>query len=142
MEPPSPPPASPKNQEEKKVREPEKPGTPQKEVSEVAEAETGTGGTKPKDVPVAGTPQKKKPKKKGVSSATEEGETSVQSTPTKEQEAVEDTEMETQDIDIESTHGTGPGSEKAEASKAKRAKKTPKIPEDCARRVTRSSKPK
>ena len=138
IEPPSPPPASPKNQEEKQVRAPEQPGTPQKEVSEVAEAETSTGGTKQKEVPVAGTPQKKKPKKKGVSSATEEGETSVQSTPTKEQEPVEDTEMETQDIDIESTQSP----EKAEASKAKRSKKTPKIPEDCARRVTRSSKPK
>ena len=134
---PSPPPASPKNQAENQVRVPEKPETPQKEVSEVSEAETSTGGTPRKEVAVSGTPHKT-PKKKGVSKATEEGESSVQSTPTKEQTEVEETEMDTQDIDVVNTQSP----EKSDATKGKRSKKTVKSTEDCTRRVTRSSRAK
>ena len=136
-EPQSPPPASPKNPAEKQVRVPEEHGTPRKEVSEVSEAETSTGGTPVKEVAASGTPRKK-PKKKGVSKATEEGESSVQSTPTKEQTEVEETEMDTQDIDVEKTQSP----EKSDATKAKRSKKTVKSTEDCTRRVTRSYRPK
>ena len=53
-----------------------------------------------KEVAAFGTPRKKA-KKKGVSKATEEGESSVQTTLTKEQTEVEETEMDTQDIDID-----------------------------------------
>ena len=134
---PSPPPASLKNQAENQVRVPEKPETPQTEVSEVSEAETSTGGTPRKEVAVSGTPHKM-PKKKGVSKATEEGESSVQSTPTKEQTEVEETKMDTQDIDVENTQSP----EKSDATKGKRSKKTVKSTEDCTRRVTRSSRAK
>ena len=136
-EPPSPPPALPKNQAEKQVRVPEEHGTPRKEVSEVSEAETSTGGTPRKEVALSGTPHKT-PKKKGVSKATEEGESSVQSTPTKAQTEVEETEMDTQDIDVENTQSP----EKSDATKAKRSKKTVKSTEECTRRVTRSSRAK
>ena len=139
MEPPSPPPASPKNPAEKEVRAPEEHGTPRKEVSEVSEAETATGGTPVKEVAASGT-LRKRAQKKGVSKATEEGESSVQSTPTKEQTEVEETEMDTQDIDIDIENTES--SEKPEAKKAKRSKKTVKSTEDCTRRVTRSSRPK
>ena len=138
-EPPSPPPASPKNPAEKEVRAPEEHGTPRKEVPEVSEAETSTGGTPVKEVAAFGTPRKKA-KKKGVSKVTEEGESSVQTTSTKEQTEVEETEMDTQDIDIDIENTQSP--EKSDAKKAKRSKKTVKSTEDCKRRVTRSSRPK
>ena len=138
-EPPSPPPASPKNPAEKEVRAPEEHGTPRKEVPEVSEAETSTGGTPVKEVTAFGTPRKKA-KKKGVSKATEEGESSVQTTLTKEQTEVEETEMDTQDIDIDIENTQSP--EKSDAKKAKRSKKTVKSTEDCTRRVTRYSRPK
>ena len=138
-EPPSPPPASPKNPAEKEVRAPEEHGTPRKEVPEVSEAETSTGGTPVKEGAAFGTPRKKA-KKKGVSKATEEGESSVQTTSTKEQTEVEETEMDTQDIDIDIENTQS--SEKSDAKKAKRSKKTVKSTEDCTRRVTRSSRPK
>ena len=138
-EPPSPPPASPKIPAEKEVPAPEEHGTPRKEVSEVSEAETATGGTPVKEVAASGTPRKRA-QKKGVSKATEEGESSVQSTPTKEQTEVEETEMDTQDIDIDIENTESP--EKPEAKKAKRSKKTVKSTEDFTRRVTRSSRPK
>ena len=127
MEPPSPPPASPKNPAEKEVRAPEEHGTPRKEVPEVSEAESVT-------------PRNKAKKTKGVSKATEEGESSVQSTPTKEQTEVKETEMDTQDIDIDIENTESP--EKSDAKKAKRSKKTVKSTEDCTRRVTRSYRPK
>ena len=110
-EPQSPPPASPKNPTEKEVRAPEEHGTPRKMA-----------------------------KKKGVSKATAEGESSVQTTSTKEQTEVEETEMDTQDIDIDIENTQSP--EKSDAKKAKRSKKTVKSTEDCTRMVTRSSKPK
>ena len=135
-EPRSPPPASPKNPAEKEVRAPEEHGTPRKEVPEVSEAETSTGGTPVKEVAAFGTPRKKK----GMSKATEEGESSVQTTSTKEQTEVEETEMDTQDIDIDIENTQSP--EKSDAKKAKRSKKTVKSTEDCTRRVTRSSRPK
>ena len=138
-EPPSPPPASPKNPAEKVVRAPEEHGTPRKEVPEVSEAETSTGGTPVKEVTAFGT-LRKKAKKKGVSKATEEGESSVQTTSTKEQTEVEETEMDTQDIDIDIENTQSP--EKSDAKKVKRSKKTVKSTEDCTRRVTRSSRPK
>ena len=138
-EPQSPPPASPKNPAEKEVRAPQEHGTLRKEVPEVSEAETSTGGTPVKEVAAFGTPRKKA-KKKGVSKATEEGESSVQTTSTKEQTEVEETEMDTQDIDIDIENTQSP--EKSDAKKAKRSKKTVKSTEDCTRRVTRSSKPK
>ena len=138
-EPPSPPLASPKNAAEKEVCAPEEHGTPRKEVPEVSEAETSTGGTPVKEVAAFGTPRKKA-KKKGVSKATEEGESSVQTTSTKEQTEVEETEMDTQDIDIDIENTQSP--EKSDAKKAKRSKKTVKSTEDCTRRVTRSSRPK
>ena len=138
-EPPSPPPASPKNAAEKEVRAPEEHGMPRKEVPEVSEAETSTGGTPVKEVAAFGTPRKKA-KKKGVSKATEEGESSVQTTSTKEQTEVEETEMDTQDIDIDIGNTQSP--EKSDAKKAKRSKKTVKSTEDCKRRVTHSSRPK
>ena len=138
-EPPSPPPTSPKNPAEKEVRAPEEHGTPRKEVPEVSEAETSTGGTPVKEVAAFGTPRKKA-KKKGVSKATEEGESSVQTTSTKEQTEVEETEMDTQDIDIDIENTQSP--EKSDAKKAKRSKKTVKSTEDCTRRVTRYSRPK
>ena len=103
------------------------------------EAETSTGGTPVKEVAAFGTPRKKA-KKKGVSKATEEGESSVQTTSTKEQTEVEETEMDTQDIDIDIENTQSP--EKSDAEKAKRSKKTVKSTEDCTRRVTRSSRPK
>ena len=134
-EPQSPPPASPKNPTEKEVRAPEEHGTPRKEVPEVSEAETSTGGTPVKEVAAFGTPRKMA-KKKGVSKATEEGESSVQTTSTKEQTEVEETEMDTQDIDIDIENTQSP--EKSDAKKAKRSKKTVKS----TRRVTRSSRPK
>ena len=130
-EPRSPPPTSPKNPAEKVVRAPEEHGTPRKEVPEVSEAETSTGGTPVKEVAAFGTPRKKK----GVSKATEEGESSVQTTSTKEQTEVEETEI---DIDIENTQSP----EKSDAKKAKRSKKTVKSTEDSTRRVTRSSRTK
>ena len=65
-----------------------------------------------------GTPRKKA-KKKGVSKATEEGESSVQTTSTKEQTEVEETEMDTQDIDIDIENTQSP--EKSDAKKAKRS---------------------
>ena len=138
-EPPSPPPVSPKNPAEKEVRAPEEHGMPRKEVPEVSEAETLTGGTPVKEVTAFGTPRKKA-KKKGVSKATEEGESSVQTTSTKEQTEVEETEMDIQDIDIDIENTQSP--EKSDAKKAKRSKKTVKSTEDCTRRVTRSSRPK
>ena len=110
-EPQSPPPALPKNPTEKEVRAPEEHGTPRKMA-----------------------------KKKGVSKATAEGESSVQTTSTKEQTEVEETEMDTQDIDIDIENTQSP--EKSDAKKAKRSKKTVKSTEDCTRMVTRSSKPK
>ena len=120
------------------MRAPEEHGTPRKEVPEVSEAETSTGGTPVKEVAAFGTPRKKA--KKGVSKATEEGESSVQTTSTKEQTEVEETEMDTQDIDIDIENTQSP--EKSDAKKAKRSKKTVKSTEDCTRRVTRSSRPK
>ena len=134
-EPQSPPPASPKNPTEKEVRAPEEHGTPRKEVPKVSEAETSTGGTPVKEVAAFGTPRKMA-KKKGVSKATEEGESSVQTTSTKEQTEVEETEMDTQDIDIDIENTQSP--KKSDAKKAKRSKKTVKS----TRRVTRSSRPK
>ena len=85
-EPQSPPPASPKNPTEKEVRAPEEHGTPRKMA-----------------------------KKKGVSKATAEGESSVQTTSTKEQTEVEETEMDTQDIDIDIENTQSP--EKSDAKK-------------------------
>ena len=102
------------------MRAPEEHGTPWKEVPEVSEAETSTGGTSVKEVAAFGTPRKKA-KKKGVSKATEEGESSVQTTSTKEQTEVEETEMDTQDIDIDIENTQSP--EKSDAKKAKRLKK-------------------
>ena len=134
-EPQSPPPASPKNPAEKEVHAPEEHGTPWKEVPEVSEAETSTDGTPVKEVAAFGTPRKMA-KKKGMSKATEEGESSVQTTSTKEQTEVEETEMDTQDIDIDIENTQSP--EKSDAKKAKRSKKTVKS----TRRVTRSSRPK
>ena len=131
------PPASPKNQADNQVRAPEKPETPQKEVSDVSEADTPTGGTPRKEVASSETPHKT-PKKKGVSPATEEGESSVQSTPTKEQTEVEETEMDTQEIDVVNSQSP----EKSDATKPKRSKKTVKSTEECTRRVTRSSRAK
>ena len=91
-----------------------------------------------KEVAAFGTPRKKA-KKKGVSKATEEGESSVQTTSTKEQTEVEETQMDTQDIDIDIENTQSP--EKSDAKKAKRSKNV-KSTEDCTRRVTRSSRPK
>ena len=117
------------------MRAPEEHGTPRKEVPEVSEAETSTGGIPVKEVAAFGTPRKMA-KKKGVSKATEEGESSVQTTSTKEQTEVEETEMDTQDIDIDMKTRSHPRN--LTLKKAKRSKKTVKS----TRRVTRSSRPK
>ena len=74
-----------------------------------------------KEVAAFGTPRKKA--KKGVSKATEEGESSVQTTSTKEQTEVEETEMDTQDIDIDIENTQSP--EKSDA------KKSQAVEEDC-----------
>ena len=124
---PSPPPGLPENRQENRevsVAKESGHGTVQKEVSDAEESTRGT--------------LQKKEKKKVVSKATEGksgGESSLQSTPQKQQKQVEATKMESQEIDNEDTQSP----DKGKGSKAKRLKKTVEV---STRRVTRSSKAK